>query len=251
MQLVILGVDCSSKQSSVCMMQDGRVIYTAVQATNTTHSRNFLPMVEAALTVCGYTPKDVDLYAVTLGPGSFTGLRIGLAVIKGMAAANNTPCIGVSSLKAMAKSVDLNGIIVPSFDARRRQVYACVMDGDNVICDDFCRDVSVLEKYITETEKDVYFIGDGKQCEDKETVVFGLVTHIRDALLGKHVILPVVIQYIFAESRLTLAFVKSRCKRAVKCFDLFVAVIDGYNHWDTSKYFWLYIRWKNVICTKY
>ena len=162
MQLVILGVDCSSKQSSVCIMQDGRVIYTAVQATNTTHSRNFLPMIQGALTVCDLTPADVDLYAATLGPGSFTGLRIGLATVKGMAAAKNTPCIGVSSLKAMAKSVDFDGVVVPSFDARRRQVYACVMDGDTVICDDFCRDVSVLEKYISETEKNVFFVGDGK-----------------------------------------------------------------------------------------
>ncbi len=162
MRLVILGVDCSSKQSSVCIMQDGKVIYTAVQATNTTHSQNFMPMIQGALAVCSFTPKDVDLYAVTLGPGSFTGLRIGLAAIKGMAAANSTACIGVSSLKALAKSVDFDGIVVPSFDARRRQVYACVMDGDSVICDDFCRDVSVLEKYITQTEKDVYFVGDGK-----------------------------------------------------------------------------------------
>lgn len=162
MQLVILGVDCSSKQSSVCIMQDDRVIYTAVQATNTTHSQNFLPMIQGALTVCGYTPKDVDLYAVTLGPGSFTGLRIGLAAIKGMASANSTPCIGVSSLKALAKAVDMEGIVIPAFDARRRQVYACVMDGDTVICDDFCRDVNVLEKYIKESEKDVYFVGDGK-----------------------------------------------------------------------------------------
>ena len=159
--MVILGVDCSSKQSSVCIMKDNRVIYTAVQATNTTHSQNFLPMIQGALTVCSLTPKDVDLYAVTLGPGSFTGLRIGLAAIKGMASANNTACIGVSSLKALAKAVDLDGIVIPVFDARRRQVYGCVMDGDNVICDDFCRDVSVLEKYM-DTEKNVYFVGDGK-----------------------------------------------------------------------------------------
>ena len=159
--MVILGVDCSSKQSSVCIMKDDRVIYTAVQATNTTHSQNFLPMIQGALTVCSLTPKDVDLYAVTLGPGSFTGLRIGLAAIKGMASANNTACIGVSSLKALAKTVDLDGIVIPVFDARRRQVYGCVMDGDNVICDDFCRDVSVLEKYM-DTEKNVYFVGDGK-----------------------------------------------------------------------------------------
>ena len=159
--MVILGVDCSSKQSSVCIMKDDRVIYTAVQATNTTHSQNFLPMIQGALTVCSLTPKDVDLYAVTLGPGSFTGLRIGLAAIKGMASANNTACIGVSSLKALAKAVDLDGIVIPVFDARRRQVYGCVMDGDNVICGDFCRDVSVLEKYM-DTEKNVYFVGDGK-----------------------------------------------------------------------------------------
>lgn len=159
--MVIFGVDCSSKQSSVCIMKDNRVIYTAVQATNTTHSQNFLPMIQGALTVCSLTPKDVDLYAVTLGPGSFTGLRIGLAAIKGMASANNTACIGVSSLKALAKAVDLDGIVIPVFDARRRQVYGCVMDGDNVICDDFCRDVSVLEKYM-DTEKNVYFVGDGK-----------------------------------------------------------------------------------------
>ena len=159
--MVILGVDCSSKQSSVCIMKDDRVIYTAVQATNTTHSQNFLPMIQGALTVCSLTPKDVDLYAVTLGPGSFTGLRIGLAAIKGMASANNTACIGVSSLRALAMAVDLDGIVIPVFDARRRQVYGCVMDGNNVICDDFCRDVSVLEKYM-DTEKNVYFVGDGK-----------------------------------------------------------------------------------------
>ncbi len=162
MQLVILGVDCSSKQSSVCIMQDDKVVYTAVQATNTTHSQNFLPMIQGALAVCGYRPEDIDLYAITTGPGSFTGLRIGMAVIKGMASADNTACIGVSSLKALAKSVDFDGVVIPAFDARRRQVYACVMDGDDVVCDDFCRDVSVLEKYINETEKDVYFVGDGK-----------------------------------------------------------------------------------------
>ena len=107
MQLVIMGVDCSSKQSSVCIMKDDKVIYTAVQNTNTTHSRNFLPMIQAALTVCGMTPADVDLYAATVGPGSFTGLRIGLATVKGMASAYNTPCIGVSSLKALAACCEL------------------------------------------------------------------------------------------------------------------------------------------------
>ena len=166
--MVILGVDCSSKQSSVCVMKDEKVLYTAVQATNTTHSQNFLPMIQGALTVCGMTPRDVELYAVTTGPGSFTGLRIGMAAIKGMASANNTPCIGVSSLKALAECIDLDGVKIPVFDARRRQVYGSVIDGENILCDDFCRDVSHLAQYIDSTDKNVYFIGDGKDLCYKE-----------------------------------------------------------------------------------
>lgn len=159
--MVILGTDCSSKQSSVCIMKDEKVLYTAVQATNTTHSQNFLPMIEAALKVCGLKPSDIDLYAVTVGPGSFTGLRIGMAAIKGMASAYNTPCIGVSSLKALAECYILEGVKVPVFDARRRQVYGAVIDGEEIVLDDFCRDVGLLREYIENTDRNVYFIGDG------------------------------------------------------------------------------------------
>ncbi len=160
--MIILGTDCSGKQSSVCIMKDGKVIYTAVQATATTHSANFLPMIEYALKICDITPAEIDLYAVTVGPGSFTGLRIGMGVVKGMASVNNTPCIGVSSLKALAKSVDFDGVIIPAFDARRRQVYGAVIDGDEIIAEDFCEVVDYLKPYIESTHKNVYFVGDGK-----------------------------------------------------------------------------------------
>lgn len=160
--MLILGLDCSSKQSSVCVKKDGKILYTAVQATATTHSRNLLPMIKNALDICSATPKDVDLYAVTVGPGSFTGLRIGLAVIKGMASANNTACIGVSSLRALANCTELCGTIVPAFDARRNQVYANVTENGVIICPDFCEDVHYLEQYIKNSQNNVYFIGDGK-----------------------------------------------------------------------------------------
>ncbi len=160
--MIILGTDCRSKQSSVCVMKDGAVIYTAVQATNTTHSANFLPMIEAALTVCGLTPDDIDLYAVTTGPGSFTGLRIGMGVIKGMASVNNTACIGVSSLHSLAACVPLEGVIIPVFDARRKQVYGAVIEDGGIIADDFCEDVGYLKQFIENTHKNVYFVGDGK-----------------------------------------------------------------------------------------
>lgn len=166
--MIVLGVDCSSKQSSVCVMKDGKPLYTAVQATNTTHSRNFLPMIRAALEICGMAASDINLYAATTGPGSFTGLRIGLATVKGMASAMNTACIGVSSLKALAACANFGGVIVPVFDARRRQVYGAVIDGEEIICDDFCRDVSFLRQFIEGTDKDVFFVGDGKTlCYDE------------------------------------------------------------------------------------
>ncbi len=160
--MIILGLDCASKQSSVCIMKDDRIIYTAVQATNVTHSQNLLPMVQGALTVCSLKVEDISLYAVTDGPGSFTGIRIGLAAVKGMAAANNTPCIGVSSLKALAESVNLPGVVVPAFDARRNQVYACAVDSGSVLIDDFCRDVGMLEEFVKNSRKDIFFVGDGK-----------------------------------------------------------------------------------------
>lgn len=160
--MVILGIDTSSKQSSVCVLKDDITVYTAVEATGATHSQNLMPLIDSALKICGLKPGDIDLYAVTLGPGSFTGIRIGIAAVKGMASYKNTPCVGVSSLKALAKSIDTDGIIIPAFDARRRQVYACAMDGDKILMDDFNRDVSRLKDTVNTADKKIIFVGDGR-----------------------------------------------------------------------------------------
>ena len=160
--MIIFGLDSSSKQSSVCIMRDDKVIFSCVQDTGLTHSQNLLPMVQGALSLCGLTPADINLYAVTQGPGSFTGIRIGLALVKGMASAYNTPCIGLSSLHSLAACTYFEGRIIPSFDARRNQVYSCVIEDGEIICPDFCEDVSYLEKYIKNSEKRVFFVGDGK-----------------------------------------------------------------------------------------
>ena len=111
--MLVLGVDCSSKQGSVALTKDGRPLYQCVYDSNMTHSQNLLSLVDNAVSVCGIKKEDIDLFAVTLGPGSFTGLRIGIALIKGMAMALNKPCVGVSSLKAMTASVDLDGVVIP------------------------------------------------------------------------------------------------------------------------------------------
>ena len=166
--MLVLGVDCSSKQGSVALTKDGRPLYQCVYDSNMTHSQNLLSLVDNAVSVCGIKKEDIDLFAVTLGPGSFTGLRIGIALIKGMAMALNKPCVGVSSLKAMTASVDLDGVVIPCFDARRGQVYCNVTDCGAIIADDDCCMAADLEKYITATEKDIYFVGDGKDvCYNK------------------------------------------------------------------------------------
>ena len=82
--MLILGVDCSGKQGSVALVKDGKPVYQCTYDSNMTHSQNLLSLINNAVTVCGVKNTDIDLFAVTLGPGSFTGLRIGLAVIKGM-----------------------------------------------------------------------------------------------------------------------------------------------------------------------
>ena len=166
--MLILGVDCSSKQGSVTIVRDDKPLYQCVYDSNMTHSQNLLDLIENAVTICGINKTDIDLFAVTIGPGSFTGLRIGLALVKGMAMALDKPCVGVSSLKAMAECVDLDGVVVPCFDARRGQIYCCITDGEQIIADDDCIMAADLEKFVSECTKDIYFVGDGKDvCYNK------------------------------------------------------------------------------------
>ena len=176
--MLILGVDCSSKQGSVALVKDEKPLYQCVYDSNMTHSQNLLSLIDNAVSVCGINKNDIDLFAVTLGPGSFTGLRIGIALVKGMAMALNKPYVGVSSLKALAASVDLDGIVIPCFDARRGQVYCNVTDKNTIIAEDDCRMADQLEQFVSQTQKDVYFVGDGKElCYNKFNHYSNVKTH--------------------------------------------------------------------------
>ncbi len=160
--MYILAVDSSTKESSVCITKGNICLYSQVLNINATHSQNLLPMIENAINITGITINDIDLFVSTTGPGSFTGLRINLSLIKGMASANNTPCIGVSSLKALAKSSFIkNGTVIPCFDARRGQVYTSIIENDKVILDDICLKATDLEKNIKNIKNNIFFIGDG------------------------------------------------------------------------------------------
>ena len=123
----ILALESSAKAASCAVLSDGELLASAWQATGLTHSRTHLPLVEDMLNNSELSVQEIDAVAVAAGPGSFTGLRIGIAAVKGLAWAAEKPCIPVSTLEAMAWPLaHLEGNIICAMDARRQQIYNAV-----------------------------------------------------------------------------------------------------------------------------
>ena len=116
--MLILALDTSGKMASCALLRDGALLDQAVQDSKMDHSRLMLPLCEQLLQKHGLTFADVDVYAAVVGPGSFTGVRIGTAAVKGFAWAQDKPCAGVSSLLAMAFDSEEDGILCCSLKAR-------------------------------------------------------------------------------------------------------------------------------------
>ena len=126
----ILAIESSATAASAALCEDEELIAQTFQHSGLTHSRTLLPMVLTMLEQCGAGLEGVDLIAVAAGPGSFTGLRIGVSTAKGLAWPGNKPCAGVSTLEAMAWSLAHTGAIVaPVMDARRGQLYNALFRG--------------------------------------------------------------------------------------------------------------------------
>ena len=130
----VLALETSAKACSAAVTEDGRVVASAFQCTGLTHSRTLMPMVEDMLRNADLTLSDCDIIAVANGPGSFTGIRIGIAAAKGLAFAADKPAAGVSTLESMALGcAGMNGLIVCAMDARRQQVYNALFRAENGI----------------------------------------------------------------------------------------------------------------------
>ena len=120
----ILSLESSAVACSVAVCEDEKLLAQSFQHSGLTHSRTLLPMCGDLLKNCGLTLEEMDVIAVAAGPGSFTGLRIGVAAAKGLAWPGNKPCAGVSTLEAMAWTLaHMEGDICAVMDARRHQVY--------------------------------------------------------------------------------------------------------------------------------
>lgn len=131
----ILALETSAKAASCAALENGVPVAIAWQCTGLTHSRTLLPMVSDMLLNGGMNLGDMDALAVAAGPGSFTGLRIGISTVKGLTWGADLPCVPVSALEAMAWPLaHIKGIIVCAMDARRQQIYHAVFraDGDKL-----------------------------------------------------------------------------------------------------------------------
>ncbi len=123
----LLAVDTATEICGVAMMVDGETQQEIAIRRGTTHTRHVMGAVDEVLRACRLTPAQIDAFAVTRGPGSFTGLRIGISTVKGLAAAMEKPLVGVSSLAALARQADGDTPLICSLlDARRHEVYWCI-----------------------------------------------------------------------------------------------------------------------------
>jgi len=164
--LLILAFETSAKAASVALMDNGKLLGEGYQNTGLTHSQTLMVMAEDVLKQCGKTAADVQAVAVAAGPGSFTGVRIGVAAAKGFAWGAELPCYGVSTLEAMAESLNaFDGYVCPCMDARRSQVYNALFlaDGGRLtrITEDRAIALADLKEELKKCEKPVFLVGDG------------------------------------------------------------------------------------------
>ncbi len=157
----ILAVSTSSNNCSVALLEDDNIIKELNICNEKTHSEKFMPLIDELLSETKTTLSDINLIAVDNGPGSFTGIRIGIATIKAIAEFRNIPIVACSSLEALAYNVKDADFICSIIDARNNQVYAGIFDKNyNLISDYFADDfnnlIPTFEKY-----PNIVFVGNG------------------------------------------------------------------------------------------
>ena len=164
--MLLLAFETSAKAGSVALFEDGKLLGEQYLNSGMTHSQTLLSMAESLLSQCGKAAQEVQAVAVANGPGSFTGVRIGVAAAKGFAWGNEIPIYGVSTLEAMALGLGVfEGYVCPVMDARRSQVYNALFYVNQSVVTRITEDRALalcdLEKELKNLEKPVFLVGDG------------------------------------------------------------------------------------------
>ena len=162
----ILAIESSAKAASVALGINGELYSQYFQNNGQTHSRSIMPMIRDMLVCAGKNTNDIDAVAVSVGPGSFTGLRIGIAAAKGIAWAGDKPCIPVSTLEAMAHQISIaDGIICCAMDARRGQIYNALFSSHRGkltrLTSDRAISIDELSIELKKEKNTIFTIGDG------------------------------------------------------------------------------------------
>jgi len=179
----ILALDTSSRAASCAILREGTLAGEFFMNIGLTHSQTAIPMVEELLEHTMTPLSEIDVFAVSIGPGSFTGLRIGISCIKGMAMAGGKPCAGVSTLLTLAGGVSLfEGYICPAMDARRGQVYTSLFESSGGklqrLREDEAISIRKLGEVLAELSSSVMLVGDGAALCFQE---LGDIPHLRIA----------------------------------------------------------------------
>lgn len=166
----ILALECSATPASVAIIEDGKLIASSFVNVRLTHSQTLMPMVENTLKSAMLSINDIDSIAISNGPGSFTGIRIGISAVKGLAAPKDLPCVAVSTLRAMAENYsDTDCYICAVMDARCNQVYNALFEIENgkitrlcedraLLCDELAKEIESLSH---NAKKSIIIVGDG------------------------------------------------------------------------------------------
>ncbi len=162
--MIWLGIDTANIPLSIAIVEDGKVITEENTSAKINHSLRAMPAIEEAFKRVNLTPADIDVIAVAEGPGSYTGVRIGVTIAKTLAWTLKKPLVGVSSLKALAMNgLFFNGLVCPLIDARRNHVYAGLFEMKNGIVTEKMEDQHILIEDLLENlrkvEEPILFIG--------------------------------------------------------------------------------------------
>lgn len=180
----ILSVECSAGPASVAIVEDGKIIGSSFVNIKNTHSQTLMPMISDLLKNSGTALSSIDCIAVAAGPGSFTGIRIGISAVKGLAAPAKIPCAAVSTLRSMAELFrGSNAIICGVMDARCNQVYNALFKVENGIitrlCDDralMCSELAEELSHLERGELPLIITGDGAD------LFYPFVEHLENTL---------------------------------------------------------------------
>lgn len=208
----ILAADTSANVATVCVTEGGKLLAERVVDYKKTHSQTLMPMIDGVLADCGTDISEIGLFAVANGPGSFTGLRIGVSTLKGMAHASGKPVVEVSTLEALAHNIFMSDcVICPIMDARRAQVYNGVYEWKDGVLTVLAEPRALaIEECVADVKdygKKVIFLGDGVPVHRE---------YIKESMGDMAVFAPLSCNSHRASSVASIAF--ERQEKAKSCF---------------------------------